>query len=146
MGGGKYPKFGLEPTMLVLVIFLFGVVVTCSGQDQQPKRGFTPGGSFALSDIEHINMVNGNMILNFPLGSLPPQRGRMSASINLLYNSKLWDTHVEYVPDLSNQISPQNFLSDSEDGGWRYGISYQIRLLNRNQNMDDPPQCPDPHA
>jgi RHS repeat-associated protein len=146
MRGGKYPTLSFAPTTFALIICLFAAAAACLGQDQQTKRGFTPGGSFALSDIETINMVNGNMILKFPLGSLPPERGGMSASINLLYNSKLWDTHVEYVPDLSNQISPQNFLGESEDGGWRYGINYQIRLLNRNQNMDSPPQCPDPHA
>ena len=61
------------------------------------------------------------MILRFPLGKLPPGRGGLSAGINLLYNSKLWDTHVEYVPDLSGQICPQNFLGQSEAGGWRYG-------------------------
>lgn len=133
------------------VVFLLSLVLLLAAAaraqvSEQPQRGFHPGGSFALSDIEKINTVNGNMILNFPLATLPPGRGGLSASINLLYNSKLWDTHVEYVPDLSNQISPQNFLGLSEDGGWRYGTRYDIRIINRNDGVDDPPQYPDPHA
>jgi RHS repeat-associated protein len=130
--------------LIAALLCLTGIVKGQTGDS--PKRGFNVGGSYALSDVETINTTNGNMIFNFPLGKLPPGRGGLSASVNLLYNSKLWDTHVEYVPDLSNQISPQNFLGQSEAGGWRYGSTFEVELLNRNQNVDDPPQCPDPHA
>ncbi len=56
-----------------------------------PQRGFYAGGSFALSDIENINMTNGNLMLNFPLANLPTGRGEVGASINLTYNSKILD-------------------------------------------------------
>lgn len=59
-------------------------------QDNTPKRGFQPANSFTLSDVETINTTNGNLILNFPIGSLPSGRGGMSATMRLLYNSKLY--------------------------------------------------------
>ena len=43
--------------------------------DQKPQRGFVPSGSYALSDIETINLQNGNVNFAIPLVSLPPGRG-----------------------------------------------------------------------
>src|SRR4051794_18766237 len=56
-----------------------------------PQRGFEPGGSYSLSNIESVNTTNGNLMLNIPLGGLPAGRGGLSAGINLLYNSKMFD-------------------------------------------------------
>lgn len=115
-------------------------------QEHEEKRGFNVGGSYALSDIETINTVSGNMMLRLPVGKLPLGRGGMSGGIDLLYNSKLYDTHVEYVPNLSNQITAQNFLGDSQDGGWRYGIGFSLELKNRLDDYETFPSCPDAHA
>jgi hypothetical protein len=62
------------------------------GQEKAPERGFRPSGSYALSDIETISTTSGNMILKVPLASLPPGRGGLSATLSLLYNSKLYDS------------------------------------------------------
>ena len=62
-----------------VMYFLFAILLwsatSAVAQDSGPKRGFNPGGSFALSDIESINMTNGNMMLHFPLAALPAGRG-----------------------------------------------------------------------
>jgi hypothetical protein len=129
-----------------VIVFLSSALTALAQDGQSQKRGFTPAGSFALSDIETINTVNGNMILNFPLGRLPAGRGGASASIAAFYNSKLYDTFAATLNDDSGQPTAQNLLQASETGGWRYGFDFQVRLLNRLDGYDDPPQCPDPHA
>ena len=76
---------------------------TALGQQTQtgdnPERGFYPGGSYAIGDIETINTANGNLMLNIPLASLPAGRGGSAGpGVSLIYNSKLYNVLRE-VPD-----------------------------------------------
>jgi hypothetical protein len=48
--------------------------------DDKPIRGFIPAGSYAPSEIETINMQNGNVILSIPIVSLPSGRGGLTAT------------------------------------------------------------------
>jgi hypothetical protein len=57
---------------LLLILTLYSPAL---GQGSTPQRGYQPGGSYALSDIETINTTNGNLMLNLPLGRLAPGRG-----------------------------------------------------------------------
>lgn len=61
----------------------------------RPERGLVPNGSFSVSDIENINLMNGNVNLNIPLASLPPiAGGKLSWTVSAQYNSKVWTSHV----------------------------------------------------
>src|SRR5258708_38709481 len=86
---------------LFLCTLLSWNVMTGAGQDAGPKRGFQQGGSFALSDIESINTTNGNLMMHFPLASLPVGRNGLTAGINLIYNSKLYNTGTNWHQDLA---------------------------------------------
>jgi hypothetical protein len=92
------PKFVLRLIVLVVVC-----VSAAYGQMQLPPtpgHGFQPGGSYALSQIETINTANGNMMLRIPLAALPSGRGNSPGfQLGLVYNSKLYDTHIEEIPD-----------------------------------------------
>jgi hypothetical protein len=65
-------------------------------QDGSNKRGFAPGNSFSVGDIETINTTNGNLMLRFPLTTLPAGRNGLSAGLTLYYNSKLYDTETQW--------------------------------------------------
>src|SRR5262245_2266447 len=95
---------------IIIVFFLVASVWMnkASGQEKSPQRGFQPGNSYSLSQIETINTTNGNLMLNFPLGQLPPGRGTLSGGISLRYNSKIYDSDVAELPDDSNQLCLQN--------------------------------------
>ena len=54
-----------------------------------PQRGFYPGGSYSLSDIESVDDVSGNVILKIPVAKLPPGRGGSSFAVDLIYNSAI---------------------------------------------------------
>src|SRR5262245_25307811 len=102
---------------------------------QAQERGFQPGAAYAISDVEAINTENGNVILRVPLGSLPAGRGGIPGPrVNLVYNSKLYASHTETIPDPSTgQPTNYIFLNDSDLGGWRYDFSsgYDIDLTSR---------------
>lgn len=46
-------KIGLCSASVLLILMLY---VTALGQGSTPQRGFQPSGSYALSDIETINI------------------------------------------------------------------------------------------
>jgi hypothetical protein len=106
-----------------------------SSEHFSPGRGMTPTGSYALSDIESINMTNGNLGVHIPLASLPSGRGGMSAGLALYYNSKIFDIRsVTSVPARSDGTpeSRRYNLNHSQDGNWRYGFRYELRLEERD--------------
>lgn len=118
------------------VIIAFFVIVNANiyAQDQpnDPGRGTQPGASYSISDIENINLTNGNLMLNIPLVGLPKGRGQVGNSISLVYNSKLYDTEIETLLDHSGDFTPQNWLVPSQDGGWKYASNgYSLRVNSR---------------
>jgi RHS repeat-associated protein len=104
--GGRW----MAAACAVCAVLLCGVG-RAAAQTTEVQRGFTPGGSYAATDIETIDTTNGNVMFRFPLGKLPMGRGSSPGpSISLLYNSKLW-TGTGLYP--------------SPDGGWRYNFEYR---------------------
>jgi len=113
-----------------VLVLLAGAVSGLAQGNETPQRGFWPGGSYGLGDIETINTTNGNLLFNIPLVSLPPGHGGSpGASVNLVYNSKLWDTFgsVCYLDGIDYGGTD---LRPSPEGGWRYGFGYQLQLFD----------------
>jgi RHS repeat-associated protein len=145
----KFIRIGL------LAIGIFG---SAFGQSS-PDRGYQAANSYAISDLESINMTNGNLMMNIPLASLPGSRG-IGATISAHYNSKLWDTRLEKrtdgvctgencqapsCPDISsNPIESeyyQSLLQLSESGGWRIDNGlYVLNIINR-ANLEPDELC-----
>ena len=109
-------KSGLIIGFLYLSITFTAATATGQTQDQDPKRGAYAGASFASSQIESVNITNGNLLVDLPLVSLPAGRNGLSAGVRLNYNSKLWTTETELFPDCINHLVNQTFLLESNDG------------------------------
>jgi len=124
---------------ILLFVFLTPLALQAQ-QDSKPQRGFLPAGSYALTDLETINTGNGNLMLAIPLASLPAGRGGTPGPrIDLLYNSKLWDSYVwtySCDPDIPYCDAHTEIVS-SEDGGWRYAFNYELRLDSRRDHYYD---------
>src|SRR5215213_5444430 len=119
---------------LFLIVTFYSAVL---GQGSTPQRGFQPGASYALSDIETINTTNGNLMLNLPLGKLPAGRGGLSGQLNLHYDSKLYDSKTQWYQDFDHivmgepHIAIRNLLVTSDQGGWHYVTAYELQLIDR---------------
>src|SRR5262245_4985680 len=115
--------------LLVLAIPLF-LCSTVRCQDGQKTRGFYPGASYAVSDIDVVNTKNGNLMISVPLTSLAPGRTGLSSAVGLFYDSKIYDTYS--YPDGRYPEGPNTTeLVPSQEGGWRYGFQYEFKLSNR---------------
>ncbi|HET6979059.1 MAG TPA: RHS repeat-associated core domain-containing protein [Pyrinomonadaceae bacterium] len=145
-------RFKLNALLIIAAILIVLLPTLASGQGSTPARGFQPGGSYALSDIESINTTNGNLMFNLALGKLAPGRGGFSGQLNLHYDSKLYDSHTQYYQDWDHPIfgEPQtvirNMLMTSDQGGWHYGTGYELQLIDRLSQypLEIMPQYPDP--
>src|SRR5215207_488852 len=124
-------------TLLLLCCAVAGAAQTTKEQ----HRGFMPGSSYTLGDIESVSNSNGNVMLNIPLAQLPMGRGRMpGAGLRLVYNSKLWDpmpVPMYGTPSCSSggctapYLGTTTFLKDNKHGGWDYAYDYRIEVIDR---------------
>jgi hypothetical protein len=126
--------------------------VTSSALSQiaaRPDKGLRPAGSYAVSDIENINLTNGNVGLSIPLASLPPIAGRkLSWTIAANYNSKMWDmVHHEQLdssqpPDQQPTRWMTSQLNQSTISPWVIGGSYRIDVSESKNDVE----WGDPHC
>src|SRR5262245_59634683 len=81
---------------LILTLALLGslsLVAWAQAAAARPNRGVVANNSYAISDIERVNLTNGNLNLSIPLASLPPiAGGELGLTLSANYNSKMWDT------------------------------------------------------
>jgi hypothetical protein len=129
-------KLGLVSGFLYLSIIFTAATATGQTQDQDPKTGTYAGASFASSQIESVNITNGNLMVDLPLVSLPAGRNGLTAGVRLSYNSKLWTTETEQFPDCVNHLVNQTFLLESNEGGWHYNFRYEPELLSNPQGKN----------
>lgn len=98
-----------------------------------PQRGLVPAGSYSISDLETINVVNGNVFWQIPLATLPPGRAGFTAGLKLTYNSQVWDVGLSFGYSQVNLgvWTLYRNLQTSEWGGWQYGYMCSLDLEMR---------------
>lgn len=136
---------------LTVVFFIMAAVMAAAVAAQNngpadPKRGAANGASFSMSDIENINLTNGNLMLNMPMVSLPPSRGGLSASLGMTYNSKNLKSIIAPV-QVDGQVYDHNVLYESDAGSWRLvqSLGHKLVVINRFQGLDLSPCGPNYH-
>ncbi len=126
-------QVSVQVFVVFIYVLIFGQAVFAQTDVTTSDRGFSPGKSYSISDIETIAMQSGNLMLNVPLSSLPAGRGGISAAVGLQYNSKLWDTLNTEIYDTGGPVATydKNVLQKSDEGGWRYGYKYYLKVNPR---------------
>ncbi|HXH41023.1 MAG TPA: fibronectin type III domain-containing protein [Thermoanaerobaculia bacterium] len=102
------------------------------------EKGFSPDKMYEFHDIDHINLFNGNLSLTIPMGGSTPVSDRLSMSMTLVYNSKLWDTWTKPNPD-TQFPEPQTLKTPS--GRSNAGLGWMLsfgRMLQGRTSVDDP--------
>jgi RHS repeat-associated protein len=126
----------------LLVIGLFEGVF---GQQRtsRPERGTEGKASDAQSEIDSVNLQNGNVSLNIPLASLPPiAGGKLSASISAYYNSKLYNAQSKEkqgfttVPGCQPSHSTSELRVADSGGGWKIGGGYVLFFRDAHEDYD----------
>jgi RHS repeat-associated protein len=113
----------LRLTALAALLFALFAVAALADGTVSPDRGFSPGKSYRVSDIETLSLESGNLMLNVPTGALPSGRAGSGAGVSIQYNSKLWDVELNGDGQTATAM-----LWPDDDGGWKYGNAYSIRF------------------
>lgn len=113
-----------------LSLFLLFVSSILGQTASRPDRGASTLAPYSRSDVEDINLQNGNLGLKIPLASLPSMAGgKLGFTVYAYYNSKLWDTYVEERHTPPNQWTvwyPVSIPRPSNFGGWSIGAIYSV--------------------
>ena len=117
-----YPPRSLTRAFSTVAVLCAVYCGAIAQEAARPDRGAALNRNYAISDIENINLQNGNVQLSIPLAALPPiAGGKLSWTVSANYDSKLWDVlrYQEEGPDL--QWSPYVVDLPGTGGGWRIG-------------------------
>lgn len=140
--------------VVVLSVFcglgqVVGLAQSSSSTDQGTPaalaKGSHPLGSFSGSDVDTVNLFNGNLSMRIPLFARDGRSG-MGFSLMLAYNSKIWR-----VEEIDGNIHPTTMPWDREYPELRPGSGWSIsagRMVARRTGYGSGPVCPpdDPNA
>ncbi|MEA2238640.1 MAG: hypothetical protein QOC81_3364, partial [Thermoanaerobaculia bacterium] len=77
--------------LLLALSFSVACAITMSAQTHPNlEKGFAADKMYQFGDIDHVNVFNGNLSLTIPIGGSTPVSDRLSLSLTLVYNTKLW--------------------------------------------------------
>src|SRR6266699_1773420 len=86
--------------LLVALAWLLGPIApTVRGQNTSDSIGVPPFSELAPIENGYINLSNGDMHLEIPLGSFPQRVGRRFKA-ELMYDSRIWigDSYIGWTP------------------------------------------------
>jgi len=128
----------MRKTIFILLSFLAATALQAQ-MSQNLARGFDPEKVYQIGDIDNVNLFNGNLIIDIPIGPTFPVAANLSYGFHLVYNGNPWDYETfnqltEAMPSRFNNVAigwqltmgelvaPKDLLSGSleEDGNWIY--------------------------
>lgn len=107
-------RFSICGIRKLLIAASIVALATAEGAAQsntfEAPYGISPNGAYSSYNIDSVNMVNGNLIINIPLYSLP-QLGKLALSFSAVANSVGWQQQETCQDDLDEcqyfYINPQ---------------------------------------
>lgn len=115
----------IEVFFSILVCLLFFSSQMPAQEDYLLQLGPPPNGSTIPVELGFINLTNGNLHLEVPLGSFP-QRGSLPYKASLVYDSRIWVPWT-VIGDPGQSFRPFNFLGQflipGSQAGWRLELS-----------------------
>src|SRR5260370_37906617 len=80
-----------------ILLILTTVSLGWSQMPDIPDKGFRPFGSYQLSDIDSVNLANGNLILHIPIVSYTQRGDVPPLSLSVRFNNLRWLVKIRYA-------------------------------------------------
>ncbi|HYI34751.1 MAG TPA: hypothetical protein VEX88_14920 [Glaciibacter sp.] len=78
--------------VVLLLAVLAAFTYQAEGQQHQNlEKGFKPGQAYAFSDVDEVNLFNGNLNVSLPIGPTYKVGGNLSYGFTLAYAGNNWD-------------------------------------------------------
>lgn len=109
----------------VAVLFLTS---TATAQNVPEKaRGLDAAPQYFSSEIDNLNLFNGNLTLRIPVGQGYPVGGPLTYQLQLMYNSNLWET-VELWKDPMGPNPPGFYTQQRPNRRSNAGMGWMLTL------------------
>ncbi len=111
---------------LVLTFLLASAVTTAvpAQQHHNNERGVEGGPLYKGDGLDTINLFNGNLTVNVPLGPTYRAGGEVTYELNLSYNSTLWDFDSQYwSPHQTYYITADPIPASKYNAGFGWNLS-----------------------
>lgn len=125
---------------LFAIILVLTVLPASSQTDPNLENGFKPYGTYSGSNIDSINLENGNLIVHIPMPFGLPQRGRIQPSYFLGITSKQWSqdctgTSCEWLPNFMFQ--DLNPAPAARGTGVGFDNSFDLSVMRNTHSVVD---------
>jgi hypothetical protein len=80
---------------LLMASLLLAALPAAAQQHPNTARGLRGAGSFAPGDVDSVNVFNGNLVIQIPMGQAFKVNGDLSYQLVLAYNNNVWDYQQE---------------------------------------------------
>ncbi|KDA53241.1 hypothetical protein EG19_07075 [Thermoanaerobaculum aquaticum] len=108
-----------------LTFLLF--VVAAFAQHPNLQVGFKPEQAYQVGEIDSVDLFNGTVSLQIPIGQSYPLNAGMSYGLSVSYNSKVWEYGIQIFstcqPPYDDVSVPQAFPSRRSNAGLGFRLS-----------------------
>jgi RHS repeat-associated protein len=107
------------------LLFLAAIAVPAAAEtDPNLQRGFAPEKVYAFGEVDSVNLFNGNLVVNLPIGGSHSINGGLSYGLVLSYNSNVWDFESAcHSIDGQIQCYPAAFPNKESNAGLGWSLS-----------------------
>src|SRR5437588_13098436 len=84
-------QMNVRATVLLTILVLSPSLAHAQQQYETLQKGFQPEKLYHFNDLDQVNIFNGNLIINIPIGLTYPLNGGLTYNLVLSYNSNVWD-------------------------------------------------------
>ncbi|HYC59155.1 MAG TPA: hypothetical protein VEK79_06265 [Thermoanaerobaculia bacterium] len=110
---------------IVIAVLLLLAPFVMAQRPPATELGFKPERTYDFGGVDNVNVLNGNVIVNIPLGLTYPVAGDLSYGLSLVYNSKVWD-YATVFENTQEYLYAKPGLRSNAGPGWRVSMG---RLL-----------------
>jgi hypothetical protein len=143
------PRCSPRLALLSLLILAGASGLHAQVPSQDVARGFQAERLYQFHDLDSVNLFNGNLTINIPIGQSYPNGGGMSYGLKLIYNSKVWDYRSQIVAPGQIADDPRGVVTGPERAelpvpgyafnaglGWSVSLGRLIAPTDMEHNCD----------
>jgi YD repeat-containing protein len=112
---------------------LIGTANAFAQQHPNVKKGFSVDQVYQTGEIDNVNVFNGNLVVNIPIGQRYQVGGALSYGFVLNYNSKVWDYDSDFASSVNANTTMKLLPSRASNAGLGWMLSLGRILYTNNQ-------------
>lgn len=124
---------------LALLIVIAAALNVFAQERENLQRGFAADKVYQTTDIDQVNLFNGNLSLSLPIGGNFSVDGALTYHFVLAYNSKVWDYHKAVEASNTHPAYYQSLPDRNSNAGLGWMLSLGRLITKDPEGAENPP-------